>query len=152
MSELERASGAERRLALVLGITAAGGVLSAPARPAAAQPYRPDEGQERGPGVRMVTVSERASMGGRDTVLPSYKRVRLLDFVFQPGAKDLADSMPVDMVCHMLEGEMRIDHRDGHTFNAKKGDVWTCVKGEPEDAYNTGSTVAIMRVVLLMPS
>ena len=100
----------------------------------------------------MVTVSERASMGGRDALLPGYKRVRLLDFVFQPGAKDIADSMPVDMVCHMLEGEMRIDHRDGHAFDAKKGDVWTCVKGEPEDAYHTDGTVAIMRVILLMPS
>jgi hypothetical protein len=152
MSGSQCAGGADRRLALALGLTAVGGALATPVHPAAAQPCRPDEGQERGPGVRMVTVSERASMGGRDSVLPGYKRVRMLDFVFQPGAKDLADSMPVDMVCHMLEGDMRIDHRDGHAFDAKRGDVWTCVKGEPEDAYNTGGTAAIMRVILLMPS
>ena len=35
-------------------------------------------------------------------------------------------------------------------FVAKKGDVWTCAKGTPENARNTGTTVAIMRVTDLM--
>ena len=34
----------------------------------------------------------------------------------------------------------------------KKGDVWTCVKGEPEDVDNLGTTVAIMRVIHLLPA
>ena len=42
MSGPEHAGGADRRLALALGLAAAGGALTAPARPAAAQPYRPD--------------------------------------------------------------------------------------------------------------
>jgi hypothetical protein len=32
-----------------------------------------------------------------------------------------------------------------------KGDVWSCAKGMPERSTNTGSTVAIMRVIDLLP-
>ena len=60
--------------------------------------------------------------------------------------------MPNDMVCQCIEGELRLDHRHGHAFSAKKGDVWTCVKGEPEDGENTGRTVAIMRITHLLPA
>src|SRR3954470_22093568 len=74
-------SDTDRRFALALGLSALGGVLAIP-RPAAAQPYRPDEGQERAPGVRMVLVSERSSMaaGGRDAVLPGYRSLRVEDY------------------------------------------------------------------------
>jgi hypothetical protein len=144
----------DRRSALAaLGLSAATATptLTAP-RSAAAQPYRPDEGQETAPGVRRVLVSERASMamGGRDAVLPSYKSLRVTDHVYQPGAKSVSESMPNDMVCQCIEGELRLDHRHGHAFSAKKGDVWTCLKAHPEDVENTGSTVAIMRVTDLM--
>ena len=33
---------------------------------------------------------------------------------------------------------------------AKAGDVWSCMKGMPEANANTGSTVAIMRVIDLI--
>ena len=36
-------------------------------------------------------------------------------------------------------------------FVAKKGDVWTCKKGIGEDLENVGSTVAIMRIIDLLP-
>jgi hypothetical protein len=29
----------------------------------------------------------------------------------------------IDMVCQCIDGEMRLDHRDGHVFTIKKGDV-----------------------------
>jgi uncharacterized cupin superfamily protein len=29
----------------------------------------------------------------------------------------------IDMVCQCIDGEMRLDHRDGHAFTVKKGDV-----------------------------
>jgi hypothetical protein len=151
MSGSEHVTGADRRLALALGLTAIGSVVAAPAR-TAAQPYRPDEGVELWPGVRLVRVSERSSMaaGGRDAVLPGYKSVRVDDLVYQPGAKSRNDAMPNDMVCQCIEGELRLDHRHGHAFSAKKGDVWTCLKAQPEDVENTGSTVAIMRVIHLL--
>src|SRR4051812_33634269 len=152
MSLSEHLSGTDRRLALTLGLTALGGALATPTR-TAAQPYRPDEGVERAPGVRLVHVSDRASMamGGRDTVLPGYKSIRMDDVIYQPGAKSIGNTMPNDMVCQCIEGEMQLDHGHGHTFSAKKGDVWTCVKGQPEHVENTGSTVAIMRVINLLP-
>jgi len=141
----------DRRSALLLGLATAG-IASVPADPAVAQPYRPDEGREISPGVRVVDVSEREIMHGRDAVLPSYKRVVVRDVVFQPGAKDKGDAMRNDMVCLCVEGEMRLDHRDGHPFTVKKNDVWTCVKDEPEDTDNIGNSVAIMRVINLMPA
>jgi hypothetical protein len=36
-------------------------------------------------------------------------------------------------------------------FVAKNGDVWSCRKGMPEANVNNGSTVAIMRVIDLIP-
>jgi hypothetical protein len=37
-------------------------------------------------------------------------------------------------------------------FKAKKGDVWSCAKGMPENGKNIGNTVAIMRVIDLLPA
>ena len=139
----------DRRSAFLLGLATAGTAL-APSDPAEAQTYRPDEGREIGPGVRVVNVSERDPMHGRDSVLPAYKRVVVRDVVFQPGAKDKNEAMSSDMVCVCTEGEMLMDHRNGHPFKVKKNDVWTCVKGQPEDTENIGSTAAIMRVIALL--
>jgi quercetin dioxygenase-like cupin family protein len=91
---------------------------------------------------------------GRDFVLPGYKRIRMVDFVFQPGVERKDERMPTAMVCLCTEGEMRIDHRHGpeHAFHVRKGDVWTCVKDQPEDVKNVGSTAAIMRVITFWPT
>jgi quercetin dioxygenase-like cupin family protein len=140
----------DRRSTLILGFATAGAAFLAEG--AAAQPYRPDEGIERSPGVRIVNVSERASMAGRESVLPAYKRIVVRDIVYQPGAMSKSDSMMNDMICQCIDGEMRIDHRGGHAFTVKKGNVWTCVKGEPEDVANTGNSTAIMRVIDLLPA
>src|SRR4051794_2898485 len=139
----------DRRSALMLGLTTAGTALLA-ADSTLAQPYRPDEGKELAPGVRLVEVSEREAMHGRYSVLPAYKRLKVVDIVFQPKVTHKDDAMRNDMVCQCVEGEMRLDHRDGHPFTVKKNDVWTCVKGEPEDTENIGSNAAVMRVINLM--
>ena len=146
-------SDTDRRFALVLGLSALGGALAA-TRQAAAQPYRPDEGEELQPGVRRVLVNERTGMPGRDLALPGYKRIRMVDFVYQPGVERKDDRMPTDMVCLCTEGEMRIDHRHGpeHVFRVRRGDVWTCVKDEAEDVVNVGGTAAIMRVITFWPT
>ena len=60
-------------------------------------------------------------------------------------------SFEAHMVCHVPEGELRVKQSDGMEFVAKKGDVWTCKKGIGEDLENVGSTVAIMRIVDLLP-
>ena len=53
------------------------------------------------------------------------------------------------MVCHILEGEMRID-QEGKTFTANKNFCWTCNKDTKEQAFNDGSVVAVMRITDLM--
>lgn len=55
--------------------------------------------------------------------------------------------MANDMVCHCAEGELRIKQAPGTEFVAKKGDVWSCNKGLPEETENIGSGVSIMRVI-----
>ena len=48
---------------------------------------------------------------------------------------------------HCAEGELRIKQGPGMEFVAKKGDVWSCNKGLPEDTENIGTGVSIMRVI-----
>jgi quercetin dioxygenase-like cupin family protein len=135
-----------RRSTLALGLTMAATPLIAWATPAAAQTYGPDEGKEVGPGVRVVALGERAS------VIPAYKTVMLRDVVIQPGAKTPDNMMMNDMLCHMTEGELSVVQNQ-NKFTVKKGDVWSCAKSDTtEGTQNTGSAVAIMRVIDLMPA
>jgi quercetin dioxygenase-like cupin family protein len=83
-------------------------------------------------------------------MIPNYKTVSMRDNIYQPGASTSGSSMDNDMVCHMLEGELTVDTGSGDNLY-KKGDVWSCAKGMPERSKNTGSTVAIMRVIDLLP-
>ncbi len=83
-------------------------------------------------------------------MIPAYKTVSLRGMIYQPGAGGTGPSMPNDMVCHCLEGELQVDLGPGMQFTARKGDVWTCAKGMPESASNKGGTVAIMRVTDLL--
>ena len=133
----------DRRLVLGLGLTASTLVLPTAA---AAQTYGPNEGKELAPGVRQVDLSE------REAVIPAYKMVKLRDVVIQPGAKTPDNMMKNDMLCHMTEGELAVV-QNGNKFTVKKGDVWSCAKGQTtEGTQNKGSAVAIMRVIDLMTS
>jgi quercetin dioxygenase-like cupin family protein len=87
----------------------------------------------------------------RETMIPNYKTVSMRETIYQPGASTSGGSMPNDMVCHMLEGELTVDTGSGDNLY-KKGDVWSCAKGLPERSKNTGSTVAIMRIIDLLPA
>ncbi len=136
-----------RRAAVGLGLATATAVLAMPQRATAetyGPSYGPTDGKERGPGVRQV------DFGRRESIIPAYKTVSMRDIIYQPGAKTASPTMANDMVCHCLDGELHIDHGGGKQFVAKKGDVWTCAKGMPENATNNGSTVAIMRVIDLL--
>jgi hypothetical protein len=136
----------DRRSVLALGFATAVTVpvWFAPA-PAFAQRYRPDEGREIAPGVRRIDLTKRASE------IPAYATVSMRDTVYQPGAKSENPAMPNDMVCHCLEGELQVSQGPDKQFVAKTGDVWSCMKGMPETNVNTGSTIAIMRVIDLLP-
>ena len=131
-----------RRHAL-LGIAVASTFV--PAGRATAQGSGPaTEGREIAPGVRRVDYTK------RETMIPNYKTVSMRDNIYQPGAST-SSTMPNDMVCHMLEGELTVDTGSGDNVY-KKGDVWSCAKGMPERSKNTGSTVAIMRIIDLLPA
>jgi quercetin dioxygenase-like cupin family protein len=109
----------------------------------AAQTSGQTEGREIAPGVRRVDHTK------RETMIPNYKTVSMRDNIYQPGAGTSGSSMSNDMVCHMLEGELTVNTGSGDTLY-KKGDVWSCAKGMPEYSKNTGSTVAVMRVIDLL--
>jgi hypothetical protein len=136
----------DRRSALALGLASA---ATLPAvftpTPAFAQRYRPDEGREIAPGVRRIDLTKRASE------IPAYATVSMRDVVYQAGAKSENPAMPNDMVCHCLEGELQVSQGPDKQFVAKTGDVWSCMKGMPETNVNNGSTIAIMRVIDLLP-
>jgi hypothetical protein len=129
-----------RRSAFVLGLAATSAALVS--GPAVAQQYGPTEGKEVAPGVRRIDLGTK-----RPSMIPAYKTVSMRDMVYQPKAKSSNPSMPNDMVCHMAEGELRVKQGPGMEFVAKKGDVWSCNKGLPEDDENIGSGVAVMRVI-----
>jgi hypothetical protein len=132
----------DRRSALAIGFVGVSGLVLPDQ--AAAQTYGPNEGKERGPGVRQVDLGE------RESVIPAYKTVRLRDIVIQPGAKTPDNMMMNDMVCHMTEGELAIVQNEKQ-FTVKKGDVWTCAKGiTTEGTQNKGNAVAIMRITDLL--
>ena len=134
-----------RRSALALGLAAAAAPAIVSSKTAMAQAYSPDEGKEVAPGVREIEVSQ------RESIIPGYKTVKMLDFVFQPGSHSPQETMESDMVCLITEGEVRVV-QNGQEFRAKKGDVYTCAKGTTEEDWNEGNVVAVMRVTLLLPA
>jgi hypothetical protein len=136
----------DRRSALALGFATAATLPAVLTPiPAFAQRYRPDEGREIAPGVRRIDLTKRASE------IPAYATVSMRDMVYQPGSKSENPAMPNDMVCHCLEGELQVSQGPDKQFVAKTGDVWSCMKGMPETNVNSGSTIAIMRVIDLIP-
>jgi hypothetical protein len=134
----------DRRSALAFGFAATSAVVMSEG--AMAQPYAPSQGTEIAPGVRRV------DLGKRDSMIPAYKTVSMRDVVYQPNSKSMNMGMANDMVCHCLEGELRVNQGPGKDFTVKKGDVWSCNKGLPENDENVGSGVAIMRVIDLLPT
>ena len=136
----------DRRAALAVGFATAATLPAVlPPTPASAQRYRPDEGREIAPGVRRIDLTTRAS------AIPAYAMVSMRDTVYQLGSKSENPAMPNDMVCHCLEGELQVSQGPDKTFVAKTGEVWSCLKGMPEADVNNGSTIAIMRVIDLIP-
>jgi hypothetical protein len=115
---------------------------------AAAQTYKTTEGKEVAPGVRQVDLTQRPSR------IPAYQKVSMRDVIYQPGASDGTPMvMKNDMVCQITEGELTLSDGTGKQFTAKKGDVWSCGKTvTTEGGKNNGTTVAIMRIIDLLPA
>jgi quercetin dioxygenase-like cupin family protein len=95
------------------------------------------------PGVERKVLKE------VDSNIPGYAKLRVRDVIFQPGASTPVMTMDNDMVCETTEGTLEVT-KDGQTFTAPKGTLWTCRKGGTETTANKGSSVAIMHVIDLL--
>lgn len=128
----------DRRSALAIGFAAASAAV---VRPAAGQAPDALAGKDTSPypGVVLRTYGESPSL------VPGSKTVSMRDLIMQPGSKTAGPPMMNPMVCHILEGEMRIE-QEGKTFTAKKNFCWTCNTGTNEQAYNDSNAVAVMRI------
>jgi hypothetical protein len=135
-----------RRSALTIGATTAAALpLLAVPRQARAGMYADDAGEEIMPGIRMVALGEwPVAFGG-------YKRAVANDYIIGPGMGFAEEAMKNDMICQMMEGELKIVH-DGMEFVGKTGHVFSCVIGTTESDHNESSAPAIMRVIDLFPT
>jgi quercetin dioxygenase-like cupin family protein len=97
------------------------------------------------PGVERKVLKE------VDSNIPGYAKIRVRDMIFQPGASTPTNTMQNDMVCETTEGTLEVT-KDGQTFTAPTGTVWTCRKGGTELTANKGQAVAIMHVIDLLPA
>jgi hypothetical protein len=129
-------SSIDRRSALGVGLAAAAAAMI---KPAAAQTTGYKDTMPW-PGVVV-----REYQGDTPSIIPGFKTVSMRDIIMQPGSKTMGPPMMNAMVCHITEGELRLD-QDGKTFTARKNFVWTCNKDTKEQAFNDGNVVAIMRI------
>src|SRR5215475_6207417 len=125
-----------RRSAVALGLAAASAAV---VKPTAAQ----NTGYKDATPWPGVVV--RAYDGETPSLIPGFKTVSMRDVIVQPGSKTMGPPMMNAMVCHITEGELRVE-QEGKTFTAKKNFVWTCNKDTKEQVSNETSAVAIMRI------
>ncbi len=130
----------DRRSALGIALAVASAAI---VKPAASQTMGAGKETSPWPGVVVRSYGENPSL------IPGFKTVSMRDIIMQPGSKTAGPPMPNAMVCHITEGELRIE-QDGKTFTAKKHFVWTCNKDTKEQAFNDGNVAAIMRITDLM--
>src|SRR5437016_14653712 len=126
----------DRRSALALfGLIAAS---AAGLKPAASQTMD-TAGKDTTPWPGVV----QRAYGESPSLIPGFKTVSMRDIIVQPGSKTMAPPMMNAMVCHITEGELKLE-QDGKTFTAKKNYVWTCNKETKEQAFNEGNSVAVL--------
>jgi hypothetical protein len=131
----------DRRSAVALGLAAASAAMVKPAASQTTDIVGKDA--TLWPGVVVRVYSETPA------IIPGFKKVQMRDVIMQPGSKTMGPPMMNAMVCHITEGELRIE-QEGKTFTARKNFVWTCNKDTKEQAYNDGNVVGIMRITDLM--
>jgi hypothetical protein len=127
-----------RRSAVALGLAAASAAM---VKPAAAQTT---DYKDATPFPGVVVRS-----GETPSIIPGFKTVSMRDVIMQPGSRTMNPPMKNAMVCHITEGELRVE-QEGKTLAAKKNFVWTCNKDTKEDSSNVTNAVAIMRITDLV--
>ena len=141
-----------RRSAIAFGLTAVATTpLIALATPAlAAQPptYGPNDGQDIGAGRRLIEV------GTQESQINAYKSIKIIDIVYPVGASDPDDDpvMDMDMICHIIAGEFRIQKTGLDPYIVKDGELYTCGIGKKDKATNISNVVGIHRIAMLVPA
>jgi hypothetical protein len=92
-----------QRSAVALGLAAASAAV---VKPAAAQTTAYQD-MTPWPGVVV-----RAYDGETPSIIPGFKTVSMRDVIMQPGSKTMGPPMENAMVCHITEGELRVE-QDG---------------------------------------
>ncbi len=125
-----------RRKILTLGVAGASALVLARRRDVSAQRI-----EEKG-------SIERKESKPVDSMIPGFKKVRLREVTYQPGASSKA-KMQNAMICECTQGTLEV-MQDDKKFTAKKGHVWTCHVGLIEANENKGNGPATMRVFDLL--
>ena len=141
-----------RRSMLAFGATAAVATpliaFTTPAGAAAAPTYGPNDGMDIGAGRRMIDV------GVQESQIKAYKSIKIVDIVYPVGAAD-PDSDPVmdmDMICHIIAGEFKIEKTGLAPYIVKDGEIYTCGIGKKDKATNISNVVGIHRIAMLVPA
>jgi hypothetical protein len=151
LPEEEAMEDINRRSAMALGLTAAAVTpLFAFTGPALAAPpnYGPNDGQDIGHGLRMVEI------GDVESQIDAYKSIKIVDIIYPVGAADGDDDpvMDMDMVCHIIAGEFKIEKPGLAPYVVKDGMLYTCGKGKKDKATNISNVQGIHRIAMLMPA
>ena len=93
---------------------------------------------------------ERKILKTIDSMIPGFKKVQIRDVVYQAGSRS-KNTMKNAMVCECATGSLEIIQDNDKPMMMKKGDFWTCNVGTVEETINKGKSVAVMRVVDLLP-
>src|SRR3979411_1474534 len=126
----------DRRSALAIALAAASAAMM---KPAAAQTT---DYKDATPWPGVVV---RAYDGETPSLIPGFKTVSMRDVIMQPGSKTMNPPMKNAMICHIAEGELRVE-QEGKTFTAKRNFVWTCNKDTKEESSNVSNADATMRI------
>src|ERR1700756_4607864 len=97
----------DRRSALKIGLAAASGAVI---RPAAAKTTGGLGGKDTSPWPGVVV----RPYGESPSLIPGFKTVSMRDIIMQPGSKTAGPPMMNAMICHIPEGELRIE-QEGKT-------------------------------------
>ena len=87
-----------------------------------------------------------------ESVIPGVSRIRLRTRTYPPGAGgNRKVTMKRSMICEITQGALD-SVVDGKPVRRNTGDIYTCRRGLVLSNKNNGTTVAVMRVLDLMPA
>ena len=109
----------DRRSVFLAGAAIAAPVLGMPRPAAAAAMYGPDDGKEILPGVQQVDLGE------RPVNFATYKKAKVIDYIFAPGSGFPDKAMNNDLICQMLEGKVLVKQGELE-YTPKKCHVFAC--------------------------